>query len=91
MAATREFQLTKLAQIDKGIAMERRHVVEMNAQLDKARAMGWEEGMVNAGDLLAMAERRIDLLTAERAALAAEMSGERPPAGRPKGPPGTGT
>ena len=59
----------KLADIERYLALERRHVVAMTAQLDKARRLGWEDGVIWAEKLLALSETRIARLELEHARL----------------------
>jgi hypothetical protein len=42
----------RLADVERYLAVERRHVIAMTAQLDKARGLGWEDGVIRAEDLL---------------------------------------
>jgi hypothetical protein len=59
----------KLADVERYLAVERRHVIAMTAQLDKARGLGWEDGMIRVEDLLELSEARIARLELEHVGL----------------------
>jgi hypothetical protein len=59
----------KLADVERYLALERRHVVAMTAQLDKACGLGWEGGVIHAAGLLELAKARIARLELEHAGL----------------------
>jgi hypothetical protein len=64
----------RLAQIDAHLAEERRHVSTLTARLETARARGWPPRQ--SEDLLDLAEKRIALLSQQRADLVIAMGGE---------------
>jgi hypothetical protein len=64
----------RLAEIDAHLAMERRHVSALTAHLARARARGWPQDQ--SEDLLDLAEKRIALLSQQRADLVIAMGGE---------------
>jgi hypothetical protein len=76
MDATRARRAARLAQIDDHLAMERRHVADVTAQLEKARALGWARGIDQARALLDLGEERIALLTRQRGDLVIGSGGE---------------
>jgi hypothetical protein len=67
-------RVARLAQIDAHLAMERGHVSAMTAHLERSRARGWPPRQ--SEDLLDLAEKRLALLTRQRADLVIAIGGE---------------
>lgn len=81
MDAGGERRAAALARIDGYIAMERRHIAEMTATLEKVTRLGWAEGVDHARDLLDLSRGRLARLIRERTPLAGAAGQAIPPDG----------
>ena len=64
-----EIRQLRLEQANDAIAMERRHIAQMTEHLERARELGWEQGVRQAEDLLRHSHITIARLEAEIDAL----------------------